>query len=67
MAKKSEATNDSEKALEELRQIKLLLLAGLIKDGVKQNDLAALLGVSTGKLSGMLPRGKRSFRPAGTS
>lgn len=47
---------------EELRQIKLLLVASLLNEGVKQNDIAALLGVSAGTMSGMLPSGPRSFR-----
>lgn len=51
--------------LNELRQIKILLVAGLLGKGVKQADIAALLGVSPATMSGMLPAGKRSFRPAG--
>ena len=49
--------------VQELHEIKLLLIVGLMKNGVTQNDIAALLGVSVGKMSGMLPSGPRSFRP----
>jgi hypothetical protein len=52
---------------EELRQIKMLLVAGLLRDGVKQGDLAALIGVSDATMSRMMPKGARSLRPKGTS
>ena len=66
MARSTEKSN-SDPAVQALNDIKLLLIASLLKDGVKQADVAALLGVSTGKLSGMLPKGERSFRAKGSS
>ena len=57
--------SENDQVSDELRQIKILLIASLIKDGVKQGDVAALLGISDAKLSRMLPSGSRSFRPKG--
>jgi hypothetical protein len=61
----TKAGSERDPVAEELRQIKLLLIANLLRGGVKQSDIAALLGTSTATMSRMLPSGSRSFRPKG--
>lgn len=41
----------------ELRAIKLLLVLQLLRQGVKQGQIAATLGVSEATMSRMLPKG----------
>jgi predicted transcriptional regulator len=62
----NKADDGLDQVAEELRQIKLLLIANLLRSGVKQSDIAALLGTSNATMSRMLPSGSRSFRPKGS-
>jgi predicted transcriptional regulator len=41
----------------ELRAIKMLLVLQLLRQGVKQGQIAAVLGVSEATMSRMLPKG----------
>jgi DNA-binding transcriptional regulator LsrR (DeoR family) len=41
----------------ELKSIKLLLIMQLLRSGVKQSQIAAMLGVSEATMSRMLPKG----------
>ena len=55
MAKKNSAVTDP--VVKELIAIKQLLIVGLIRDGVKQRQIAAALGVHESNLSRALPKG----------
>ena len=41
----------------ELHAIKMLLILQLLRQGVKQNQIAAILGISDATMSRMLPKG----------
>ncbi|MEE4539320.1 MAG: hypothetical protein V2J51_12625 [Erythrobacter sp.] len=41
----------------QLQDVKLLLIMQLLRDGVKQSQIAKTLGISDAKLSRMLPKG----------
>ncbi len=43
--------------LEELRAVKMLLILQLLRQGVKQGQIAAMLGISEATMSRMLPKG----------
>jgi DNA-binding transcriptional regulator LsrR (DeoR family) len=43
--------------LDELRALKMLLILQLLRQGVKQGQIAAMLGVSEATMSRMLPKG----------
>lgn len=47
-------TND---VLGELRALKMLMILQLLRQGVKQGQIAAMLGVSEPTMSRMLPKG----------
>lgn len=55
MAKPKRTPNDP--ILSELVSIKQLLVVVLIRDGVKQRQIAAALGIHESKLSRALPKG----------
>lgn len=55
MAKSKNKTTDP--ILSELVAIKQLLVVALIRDGVKQRQIAAALGIHESKLSRALPKG----------
>ncbi|MNQ87822.1 hypothetical protein D3C85_1030620 [compost metagenome] len=62
MAKEKDDLSD------ELRAIKMLLILQLLHQGVKQGQVAAMLGVSEATMSRMLPTGiaKSVSKSAGT-
>lgn len=41
----------------ELRSVKMLLILQLLRSGVKQSQVAAILGISEATMSRMLPKG----------
>lgn len=41
----------------QMQDVKLLLIMQLLRDGVKQSQIAKTLGISDAKLSRMLPKG----------
>jgi DNA-binding transcriptional regulator LsrR (DeoR family) len=43
--------------LDEMRAVKMLLILQLLRQGVKQSQIAATLGVSEATMSRMLPKG----------
>jgi DNA-binding transcriptional regulator LsrR (DeoR family) len=43
--------------LNELRTLKMLMILQLLRQGIKQGQIAAMLGVSDATLSRMLPKG----------
>lgn len=49
--------DDGSGSVKEMRDIKKLLMLQLLAIGYTQRDLAAALGVSVGKVNGMLPKG----------
>lgn len=50
-------TKDAPDVLSELRALKMLMILQLLRDGVKQGQIAAILGVSEPTMSRMLPKG----------
>jgi len=44
-------------ALGELRALKMLMILQLLRQGVKQGQIAAMLGISEPTMSRMLPKG----------
>lgn len=48
----------------ELRSVKMLLILQLLRSGVRQSQIAAMLGISDATMSRMLPKGisKSVFR-----
>lgn len=50
-------SKEADEQLKELRAIKMLMVLQLIRQGVKQSQIAALLGVSEATMSRMLPKG----------
>lgn len=56
----------NEEPISDLEAIKRLLMFQLVREGVKQSDLAHLLGVSQSTISRLLPKGV-SGKNSGTS
>lgn len=50
-------SKDKDDLLEEMRAVKRLLILQLLRQGVKQGQIAAMLGVSEATMSRMLPKG----------
>lgn len=50
-------SNEAEDLLGELRALKMLAILQLLRQGVKQGQIAAVLGVSEATMSRMLPKG----------
>ena len=48
---------ETDDVLGELRALKLLMILQLLRQGVKQGQIAAMLGVSEPTMSRMLPKG----------
>lgn len=48
---------DAEDLTSELRALKMLMILQLLRQGVKQGQIAAILGVSDATMSRMLPKG----------
>lgn len=48
---------DRDEVAEELRAVKMLMILQLLRQGVKQSQIAAVLGVSEATMSRMLPTG----------
>jgi DNA-binding transcriptional regulator LsrR (DeoR family) len=57
MVKESQPAKDSEELLSEMRAVKMLMILQLLRQGVKQSQIAAMLGVSEATMSRMLPKG----------
>ena len=47
---------EADDLLGELRALKMLMILQLLRQGLKQNQIAAMLGVSEATMSRMLPR-----------
>lgn len=60
---KKKVGREPDPVADELRQIKLLLIASLLRKGVTQSDISELLRMDPSTMSRMLPSGTRSFRP----
>ena len=48
---------EKDELLDEMRSVKMLLILQLLRQGVKQSHIAAILGVSEATMSRMLPKG----------
>jgi predicted transcriptional regulator len=48
---------ETDDVLSELRALKMLMILQLLRLGVKQGNIAAMLGVSDATMSRMLPKG----------
>ena len=48
---------ETDDVLGELRSLKMLMILQLLRQGVKQGQIAAMLGVSEPTMSRMLPKG----------
>lgn len=48
---------DKDEVAEELRALKMLMILQLLRQGVKQGQIASVLGVSDATMSRMLPTG----------
>jgi DNA-binding transcriptional regulator LsrR (DeoR family) len=57
MAKDSQTAKETEDLLSEMRALKMLMILQLLRQGVKQSQIAAMLGVSEATMSRMLPKG----------
>lgn len=49
--------DQSSEMISELKSVKMLLILQLLKSGVKQSQIAAILGISEATMSRMLPKG----------
>lgn len=50
-------SKEKDELLEEFRAVKMLLILQLLRQGVKQTHIAAMLGISEASMSRMLPKG----------
>ena len=50
-------TKESDDLLSEMRALKMLMILQLLRQKVKQSQIAAMLGVSEATMSRMLPKG----------
>ena len=50
-------TKDANDLLNEMRAVKMLLILQLLRQGVKQGQIALMLGMSEASMSRMLPKG----------
>lgn len=50
-------TKESDSLLSEMHALKMLMILQLLRQGVKQSQIAAMLGVSEPTMSRMLPKG----------
>ena len=58
---------EADEVLSELREIKMLMILQLLRQGVKQNLIASMLGISESTMSRMLPKGiAKSLAKSGT-
>lgn len=48
---------ETDDLLSELRALKMLLILQLLRQGIKQSQIAAVLGISDATMSRMLPKG----------
>lgn len=48
---------ETDDLLDELRALKMLMILQLLRQGVKQGTIAAMLGISEPTMSRMLPKG----------
>lgn len=48
---------ETDSVLEELRALKMLMILQLLRQGVRQGQIATILGVSEPTMSRMLPKG----------
>ncbi|MDB5425810.1 MAG: lipoprotein [Phenylobacterium sp.] len=48
---------ETDDLLSEIRAVKMLMILQLLRQGVKQSQIAAMLGVSEPTMSRMLPKG----------
>lgn len=48
---------DKDEVAEELRSLKMLMILQLLRQGVKQGQIASVLGISDATMSRMLPTG----------
>lgn len=48
---------EKDELLDEMRALKMLLILQLLRQGVKQGQIAAMLGISAATMSRMLPKG----------
>ncbi|WP_316978145.1 helix-turn-helix domain-containing protein [Shumkonia mesophila] len=61
-------TKETDDLLGEMRALKMLMILQLLRQGVKQSQIAAILGVSEPTMSRMLPKGiARSVSKGGTA
>lgn len=51
-------TNQEERMVRALEDVKKLLILGLIKEGIKSKEIAAILGVDPAVISRMVPARK---------
>lgn len=50
-------SKEKDEVAEELRSLKMLMIVQLLRQGVKQGQIAAVLGISDATMSRMLPTG----------
>ena len=49
--------NEAEELAADIRAIKMLMILQLLRSGIRQSQIAAMLGVSEATMSRMLPKG----------
>lgn len=57
---------ENNELVDELRAVKMLLILQLLRQGVKQGQIAATLGISEATMSRMLPKGTARSVSKGT-
>lgn len=50
-------SKDTDEFVADLRAVKMLMILQLLRSGVRQSQIAAMLGISEASMSRMLPRG----------
>lgn len=56
---------ETNEVLDELRALKMLMILQLLREGVRQSQISAMLGVSEATMSRMLPKGLIKSIPRG--
>jgi DNA-binding transcriptional regulator LsrR (DeoR family) len=51
---------ETDDLLSEMRALKMLMILQLLRQGVRQSQIAAILGISESTMSRMLPKGAAS-------
>ena len=58
---------EKDELLEEIRALKMLMILQLLRQGIRQGQIAAMLGISNATMSRMIPKGTAKSVSKGAS